>query len=64
MRHTPTIYTLTSLAKTANGNVSTRLPDGRVVPARPQGFWSWRYRWRAAWLVWTGRADAVVWPGQ
>ena len=43
---------------------NARLQDGRVVPARPQGFWSWRYRWAAAWLVWTGRADAFVWPGQ
>ncbi len=37
--------------------------DGRqYVPARPIGFWSWRERFRLAWLVFTGRADALVWP--
>lgn len=40
------------------------LPDGRWVPARALGFMSWRSRWRAAWLVFTGRADAVIWEGQ
>lgn len=34
------------------------------VPARPLGFASLSYRLRATWLVWTGRADALVWPGQ
>lgn len=40
------------------------LPDGRWVPARPHGFSSIWYRIKAAWLVWTGRADALIWPGQ
>jgi hypothetical protein len=40
------------------------LPDGRWVPARPIAFQSIRERVRATWLVWTGRADALVWPGQ
>lgn len=40
------------------------LPDGRWVPARALGFASLRQRVRAAWLVFTGRADALVWPGQ
>jgi hypothetical protein len=40
------------------------LPDGRYVPARALGFQSWRYRWKAAWLVWSGRADALLWEGQ
>jgi hypothetical protein len=37
--------------------------DGRYVPARPKGFSSFWYRVRATWLVWSGRADALVWPG-
>ncbi len=42
------------------------LPDGRYVPARS---YSWNQlrpfgRWKAAWLVFTGRADAVTYPGQ
>ena len=40
------------------------LPDGRYVPARALGFQSWTMRWKAAWLVFTGRADALTWPGQ
>lgn len=51
-------------AKTIAAGIRT--PDGgqRWVPARALGFASWRYRWRAAWLVFTGRADALTWPGQ
>lgn len=40
------------------------LPDGRYVPARAEPFEGNFNRWRAAWLVFTGRADALVWPGQ
>lgn len=37
--------------------------DGKhYVPARAEGYSSILYRLRAAWLVWTGRADALVWP--
>jgi hypothetical protein len=41
-----------------------QLPDGRYVPARPIGWGGMRHRIKATWLVWTGRADALVWPGQ
>jgi hypothetical protein len=34
------------------------------VPARPEGFASWRHRWRMAWSVFTGKADALFWDGQ
>jgi hypothetical protein len=40
--------------------------DGRVTIwpyARPLPFYSWRTRWKAAWLVFTGRADALRWNG-
>lgn len=40
------------------------LPDGRWVPARPLPFYSLTQRWKAAWLVFTGKADALTWPGQ
>ena len=38
--------------------------DGRYMPARPIGggigpFW----RMRQAWAVFTGKADALYWPG-
>lgn len=44
--------------------VQCGLPDGRYVPARAIGFQSIRYRIKATWLVWTGKADALIWPGQ
>lgn len=34
------------------------------VPARPYGLFSLRNRLRLAWMVFTGRADALTWPGQ
>jgi hypothetical protein len=42
-------------------SVST-LIDGNYVPARPLGFRSFPFRVKAAWLVFTGRADALIWP--
>lgn len=44
--------------------VSCGLPDGRYVPSRSLGFASFRSRWKAAWLVFTGRADALLWELQ
>lgn len=44
-------------------SVTCEAPDGRWVPARPMGYpGGWRYRIKAAWLVFTGKADAVTWP--
>ena len=42
---------------------STMLPTGEWVPARPIGRDGWAHRFKAAWMVWRGRADVVVWPG-
>lgn len=37
--------------------------DGKkYYPARSVGFSSIPHRIKAAWLVWTGRADALIWP--
>ena len=35
--------------------------DGRWVPARPLAYEAIGRRWKAAWLVLTGRADALKW---
>lgn len=35
---------------------------GAYYPARPLGFYSLGNRLRCAWLVFTGRADALIWP--
>lgn len=37
--------------------------DGKWVPVRPERFNSVIERIKDAWLVLTGKADAVVWPG-
>lgn len=62
MNKTPAIYTLAALLNTADGSNSSSNDGKNWVPARPIGYWSWAYRLKAAWLVWTGRADAVIWP--
>ena len=63
--NTPAFYTPESL-KATTANVSCGLPDGRWVACRPE---SWqglclRKRLRAAWLVFTGRADVLQWIEQ
>lgn len=50
------------LVKSA-ASVSTMI-DGEYVPARPLGWTEIPKRLKAVWLVWTGRADIVTWPGQ
>ena len=64
MSRCPSLFTLQGLLKAADGQCQAGLPDGRWVPARPRGFQSRKMRFRCAWLVFTGRADAVTWPGQ
>ena len=58
--NTPNIYTLAALTQTSQRN-SVKL-RGLWVPARPLGYTGIGRRFKAAWLVFTGRADAVVWP--
>lgn len=61
----PDIRCVIQVVKEAS-ECSAGLPDGRYVPARsltgsqlnPWG------RWKAAWLVFTGKADALTFPGQ
>jgi hypothetical protein len=37
--------------------------DGMWIPARPLGLYSIVNRFKLAWLVFTGKADVLVWPG-
>ena len=46
-------------AKTCSAEV-----NGRWVPARALGFQSPWSRLRATWLVFTGKADALIWESQ
>jgi hypothetical protein len=60
---TPSVYSLRRLLDENTSPNTSASRDGKTyVPARPEGFWSWRERARIAWLVFTGRADAVIWP--
>ena len=50
--------------------VAKRIPDmtaveigGHWMPARPLGYYSLKSRLKLAWLVFTGKADALLWPG-
>jgi len=40
-----------------------QMPDGRWVPARSTAHraFSWTWRWKMAWSVLTGKADALFW---
>jgi len=44
-----------------SGRGTVIVPDR---PARPFGEYSFRSRFRLAWAVFTGRADALFWCGQ
>ena len=59
----PSVWALRDLVRHASDG-ECALINGRWVPARPEGFASFWNRLRAAWLVFTGRADAVTWEGQ
>ena len=49
---------------TKAAEVQCRVPPGMSwVPARPTGYPSHWHRCKAAWLVFTGKADAVTWEG-
>lgn len=36
--------------------------DGEWVTARPEGYYSIANRIKSAWMVFTGKADVLVWP--
>ena len=61
LSNAPSLHTFKSLAECAKDASSSR--DGETWhPARPLGFYSFGHRLALAWLVFTGRADAFVWP--
>jgi hypothetical protein len=61
MRQYPSVHTFESLSQISRHCSSSR--DGKTwYPARPMGFCSIGNRLRCAWMVFTGKADAFVWP--
>lgn len=50
-------------AKSCSAGIKT--PNGvKYVPARSLGYPSFTNRCKAAWLVFTGKADALIYEGQ
>lgn len=41
----------------------TEIKPGYWAPSRPISAPTLRDRFKAAWLVFTGKADALIWPG-
>ena len=68
-KKTPTVYDLKDLHQaciSGNDLAGIRDPNTGItswVPARPEGYWTLGNRIKAAWLVFSGKADAVKWPG-
>lgn len=64
MKQIPRLYTLRQLIISVNGPEGTRvLHNNEWVPARPLGYGGLFRRFKLAWKVFTGKADAVTWPG-
>ena len=62
MEKAPTIWNLRDLLQHCASGPRSGSKNGQWVPARPIGYFSLRNRIKAAWAVFTGRADAVTWP--
>lgn len=61
----PHEWTIGSLMDHIKNGPHSELPFGAGwQPARPFGLYSLKSRLRLAWAVFTGRADALFWPGQ
>lgn len=59
-----TMWTLKELIR--NCNETHRCINAKWVPARPETYrhLTIRQRFRHAWMVFTGRAEAFIWPEQ
>jgi len=60
MNNYPNVFTLEGLKEIASSTFTEI--NGKYVPARPEGFVSIHHRIHCAWLVFTGKADAIIWP--
>ena len=56
----PSIWGVVELINSAQ-NTQAEI-DGEWVPARPIGYFSLKNRIKCAFMVFTGKADALVWP--
>jgi len=67
MKKHPNKLSLAAVQVSTDEGVSVNIVDfkgeSNWVPARPMGYASIRNRFKCAWLVFTGKADALIWPG-
>ncbi len=61
MKKCPAVWLLADVVKPTNHGFT--FINGKAVPARPMGLDTIPARFRAAWLVFTGKADALICPG-
>jgi len=64
MRNYPNIVNAYRIARGDFNDCGKAMPGGKWAIARPLGFASLWTRFRCAWMVFTGRADVLIWPGQ
>ena len=65
MLKAPSAYTPKTLtALLQQRSAMTEIRQGHWQPARPEGLYSIKSRFRLAWEVFTGRADVLRWPHQ
>jgi 2-polyprenyl-6-methoxyphenol hydroxylase-like FAD-dependent oxidoreductase len=60
----PYEWTIWALIKHIKEGPQAQVKGGDWEPARPYGLYSLRNRFRLAWMVFTGEADALRWPFQ
>jgi len=60
----PNIITVDTVIKNSKECTTLSVVSNSWVPARPLGYPSIGFRLRATWLVFTGKADALLWDGQ
>lgn len=64
LNQAPYEWTIRQLLQHAKDGPHAQAKDGYWEPARPYGMFSLRSRFRLAWMVFKGEADALRWPFQ
>ena len=59
----PTVWKLRDLVRLAKASTDTPSEHWLWMPKRPEFAYPKWHRLRCAYLVFTGKADAVIWPG-
>lgn len=63
LKNAPNIFELFEFhSQILHGPNQQEYKPGRWCPARPIGLFSIWHRLECAWMVFTGKADVIVWP--